>query len=121
MTIGASAINPTRLAEAIERFGPIFAQYYGQSEAPMVITYLAKRDHTENRLASCGRPSALLRTALLDENGKPVPVGEPGEICVAGPLLAGGYWKLPEETAETFRDGWMHTGDVAREDEDGFL
>ena len=47
-------------------------------------------------------------------------MGEPGEICVAGPLLAGGYWNLPEETAETFRDGWMHTGDVAREDEDGF-
>jgi fatty-acyl-CoA synthase len=120
---GASAINPTRLAEAIERFGPIFAQYYGQSEAPMVISYLAKGDHSlenRDRLASCGRPSALLRTALLNEGGKPVPLGEPGEICVAGPLLAGGYWKLPEATAETFRDGWMHTGDVAREDEDGF-
>jgi fatty-acyl-CoA synthase len=48
-----------------------------------------------------------------------VPAGEPGEICVAGPLLAQGYWNRPEETAETFRDGWMHTGDVAREDEDG--
>jgi fatty-acyl-CoA synthase len=120
---GASAINPTRLKEAIDRFGPIFAQYYGQSEAPMVITYLAREDHVsgdERRLASCGRPSAFLRTALLDEGGNPVPVGEPGEICVAGPLLAGGYWKLPDATAETFRDGWMHTGDVAREDEDGF-
>ncbi len=120
---GASAINPVRLKEAIDRFGPIFAQYYGQSEAPMVITYLAKEDHIcgdERRLSSCGRPSAFLRTALLDDDGKPVPVGEPGEICVAGPLLAGGYWKLPDETAETFRDGWMHTGDVAREDEDGF-
>jgi fatty-acyl-CoA synthase len=117
---GASAINPVRLQEAIDRFGPIFAQYYGQSEAPMVISYLAKGDHDKARLSSCGRPSAFLRTALLDEEGNPVPVGEPGEICVAGPLLAGGYWKLPEETAETFRDGWMHTGDVAREDEDGF-
>src|SRR6476469_6884720 len=118
---GASAINPVRLQEAIERFGPIFAQYYGQSEAPMVISYLAKGDHDKARLSSCGRPSAFLRTALLGEDGKPVPVGEPGEICVAGPLLAGGYWKLPEATAETFRDdGWMHTGDVAREDEDGF-
>jgi fatty-acyl-CoA synthase len=120
---GASAINPTRLAEAVERFGPIFAQYYGQSEAPMVISYLAKGDHTleqRERLASCGRPSAFLRTALLDEEGNPVAPGEPGEICVAGPLLAGGYWNLPEETAQTFRDGWLHTGDVAREDEDGF-
>ncbi|WP_395656354.1 fatty-acid--CoA ligase FadD8 [Nocardioides sp.] len=125
---GASAINPVRLREAIDRFGPIFAQYYGQSEAPMTITYFSRADHAEavaeggdeGRLASCGRPSAFLRTALLDDDGRPVPAGEPGEICVAGPLLAGGYWNLPEETAETFRDGWMHTGDVAREDEDGF-
>lgn len=124
---GASAINPVRLKEAIERFGPIFAQYYGQSEAPMVITYFPKGDHVdadgnpiESRLTSCGRPTALARTALLGEDGKPVPVGQPGEICVAGPLLSGGYWHLPEQTAETFKDGWMHTGDVAREDEDGF-
>ena len=118
---GAAAINPVRLAEAVDRFGPIFAQYYGQSEAPMVITYFAKDDHLRNdKLASCGRPSAFLRTALLGEDDKPVPTGEPGEICVAGPLLAGGYWNLPEETAATFRDGWLRTGDVAREDEDGF-
>ncbi|HEX5770340.1 MAG TPA: AMP-binding protein, partial [Nocardioidaceae bacterium] len=120
---GAAAINPVRLAEAVERFGPIFAQYYGQSEAPMVISYLAKGDHDldrPERLASCGRPSAFLRTALLGENDEPVPVGEPGEICVAGPLLAKGYWNLPEATAETFRDGWLRTGDVARADEDGF-
>lgn len=124
---GAAAMNPVRLREAIERFGPIFAQYYGQSEAPMVISYLAKGDHVdaegrpyESRLTSCGRPSAYLRTALLDASGTPVPPGEPGEICVAGPLLAGGYWELPEPTAETFRDGWLRTGDVAREDADGF-
>ncbi|MEI7057286.1 fatty-acid--CoA ligase FadD8 [Nocardioides sp. CCNWLW239] len=124
---GASAINPVRLAEAIERFGPIFAQYYGQSEAPMAITYFAKGDHVDadgkpltHRLTSCGRPSALVRTALIGPDGAPVAPGEPGEICVAGPLLSGGYWQLPDVTAETFRDGWMHTGDVAREDEDGF-
>jgi fatty-acyl-CoA synthase len=121
---GAAAINPVRLAEAVRRFGPIFAQYYGQSEAPMVITYLAKADHDPDnhpdRLASCGRPSAFLNTALLGEDDKPVAAGEPGEICVAGPLLAAGYWNLPDATAETFRDGWLRTGDVAREDEDGF-
>ncbi|MCW2558574.1 MAG: acyl-CoA synthetase (AMP-forming)/AMP-acid ligase [Mycobacterium sp.] len=117
---GASAMNPVRLKEAIKRFGPIFAQYYGQSEAPMVITYLAKGDHDEKRLTSCGRPTLFARTALLGEDGNPVAQGEVGEICVSGPLLCGGYWKLPEATAETFRDGWMHTGDLAREDEDGF-
>jgi len=117
---GASAMNPVRLKEAISRFGPIFAQYYGQSEAPMVITYLAKGDHDEKRLTSCGRPTLFARTALLGEDGQPVPRGEVGEICVSGPLLAGGYLNKPEATAETFRDGWMHTGDLAREDEDGF-
>jgi fatty-acyl-CoA synthase len=117
---GASAMNPVRLAEAIRRFGPIFAQYYGQSEAPMVITYLAKGDHDEKRLTSCGRPTLFARVALLGEDGKPVPQGEVGEICVSGPLLSGGYWNLSEATAETFRDGWMHTGDLAREDSDGF-
>lgn len=124
---GASAINPVRLKEAIERFGPIFAQYYGQSEAPMAITYFAKADHVDadgkpvvDRLTSCGRPAALARAALLDDDGNAVPVGEPGEICVAGPLVSGGYWRLPEQTAQTWRDGWMRTGDIAREDGDGF-
>jgi fatty-acyl-CoA synthase len=117
---GAAAINPVRLREAIDRFGPIFAQFYGQTEAPMAISYLAKDDHDDKRLSSCGRPSAFLRTALLDPDGNPVPPGEPGEICVAGPLLAAGYWNLPDVTSETFRDGWLRTGDVAREDEDGF-
>ena len=117
---GASAMNPVRLAEAIRRFGPIFAQYYGQSEAPMAITYLAKTDHSDARLTSCGRPTLYARTALLDGQGNPVPRGEVGEICVSGPLLSGGYWQLPEATAETFKDGWMHTGDMAREDAEGF-
>ena len=117
---GASAMNPVRLAEAITRFGPIFAQYYGQSEAPMVITYLAKGDHDEKRLTSCGRPTLFARTALLDAHGKPVPQGEIGEICVSGPLLSGGYWNLPEATAEAFSGGWLHTGDMAREDSEGF-
>jgi fatty-acyl-CoA synthase len=117
---GASSINPVRLAEAIDRFGPIFAQFYGQTEAPMAISYLAKADHAGDRLASCGRPSAFLRTALMSPDGQPVSPGEPGEIWVRGPLLAGGYWNLPEETAATFGDHWLRTGDVAREDPDGF-
>jgi len=117
---GASAINPVRLAEAIGRFGKIFAQNYGQSEAPMAITYLAKGDHDDKRLTSCGRPTLFCKTALLDLDGKPVKQGEIGEICVSGPLLAGGYWNLPEATAQTFKDGWLHTGDMAREDSEGF-
>jgi fatty-acyl-CoA synthase len=117
---GAAAINPVRLREAIDRLGPIFAQFYGQSEAPMAISYLPRGEHDDARLTSCGRPSAFLRTALLDERGDPVAPGEPGEICVAGPLLAAGYWNKPEATAAAFGGGWLRTGDVAREDPDGY-
>ncbi len=117
---GASAINPVRLAEAIDRFGQIFAQNYGQSEAPMAISYLGKKDHDEKRLTSCGRPTLFARCELLDAEGNAVPQGEVGEVCVSGPLLSGGYWQLPEQTAETFKDGWLRTGDMAREDEDGY-
>ncbi|WP_228816753.1 fatty-acid--CoA ligase FadD8 [Nocardia transvalensis] len=118
---GASAIDPNRLRQAIDRFGPIFAQYYGQSEAPMAISYLGRGEHDSARLSSCGRPSAALRVALLGPDGAAVAPGEVGEICVSGPLLAAGYLGLPEVTAETFHDGWLHTGDLARQDEDGYL
>jgi acyl-CoA synthetase (AMP-forming)/AMP-acid ligase II len=58
---------------------------------------------------------------LLDDEGNEVPRGEPGEICVRGPLVMRGYWNKPEQTAETFVDNWLHTGDLARVDEDGFV
>jgi fatty-acyl-CoA synthase len=120
---GASPMSPVRLRQAIERFGKIFFQFYGQSEAPMTVTVMRKAEHDPDdlaRLASCGRPVPWVRAALLGEDGQPVPRGEPGEICVQGPLVCNGYWKLPEETEKAFAGGWLHTGDVAREDEQGF-
>ena len=121
---GASAISPARLREAIERIGPVFQQFYGQSEAPMALTILRKAEHDVNdmrRLASCGRPTPWVNLALLDTEGNPVPDGEPGEICVRGPLVMDGYRDNPELNAETFRGGWLHTGDVAVRDPGGFL
>jgi len=121
---GASAISPTRLAEGIRRMGPIFFQFYGQAECPMTITVLRKEDHDPDnleRLASCGRPVPWLHVALLDDDGNVVPHGEPGEICVRGPLNMKGYLGNPEQTAEAFEHGWLHTGDVARADDEGFL
>jgi fatty-acyl-CoA synthase len=121
---GASAMSPARLKEAIERIGPVFAQYYGQAEVPMVITYMRKADHDPNdlrRLASCGQPTPWLRVELLDFENRPVPDGEPGEICVQGPLVFDGYRDNAELTAQTWGDGWHHTGDVAVRDPDGFL
>jgi fatty-acyl-CoA synthase len=121
---GASAISPARLKEAIERIGPVFSQFYGQAEAPMAITMLRKAEHDVNdlrRLASCGRPTPWVHVALLDSDRRPVPDGEPGEICVRGPLVMDGYRDNPELTAEVFAGGWLHTGDVAVRDPGGFL
>jgi fatty-acyl-CoA synthase len=121
---GASAISPARLKEAIERIGPVFFQFYGQAEAPMTITVLRKAEHDVNdmrRLASCGRPVPWLRVELLDSDLRPVPDGEPGEICAQGPLVMDGYRDNPELTAQTLHGGWLHTGDVAVRDPDGFL
>jgi fatty-acyl-CoA synthase len=120
---GAAACSPTRLQEAIRRLGPIFFQYYGQAECPMAITSLKKEDHDVDdldRLATCGRPTPWVRVRLLDEDLNEVSRGEPGEICVQGPLVMAGYWKKPAETDEALRGGWLHTGDIAREDEHGF-
>lgn len=121
---GASPMSPTRLAEGIKKWGPIFFQCYGQSEAPMVLSHLKKADHDlskPERLASCGRPSPWAKIALLDDDNKEVPKGEPGEICIRGPLVMKEYHNLPEQTKEVFAGGWLHTGDVGRFDDDGFL
>ncbi|HVU60570.1 MAG TPA: AMP-binding protein [Mycobacteriales bacterium] len=121
---GASAISPTRLKEAIEKFGHIFFQFFGQSECGMTISVLRKGEHDVNdldRLATCGRPVPWLNVKLLDDDLNEVPDGEPGEICVRGPLVMKGYWKKPEQTAEALAGGWLHTGDIAKKDAQGFL
>ena len=87
---GASAMSPTRLAEGIRKWGPIFFQCYGQSEAPMVLSHLKKADHDLRQARAAGlvrRPSPWVRLALLDDDNKPVAPGEAGEICVRGPLV----------------------------------
>ena len=120
---GASLMSPVRLKEAIERIGPVFFQFYAQTEAPMAMFLLRKSEHDPadmRRLSSCGRPTAWLDVALLGDDGEPVADGEPGEICARGPLVMEGYLDRPELTAETFAGGWLHTGDVAVKDEDGF-
>lgn len=121
---GASPMSPARLREGLERWGKIFFQFFGQSEAPMVLTHMKKHEHDlskPERLSSCGRPAPWVHIALLDDNNQPVPKGEPGEICVRGPLVMQGYHQLPEATAEAFAGGYLHTGDIGRLDDEGFL
>lgn len=121
---GAAPMSPDRLRAAIETFGPVFLQLYGQSECPECITSLRKVDHDlahPERLGSCGRPTVMTTVKLLDPDGNEVPDGQPGEICVRGPLVSNGYWRQPELTAKLFEHGWLHTGDVARRDAEGYL
>jgi fatty-acyl-CoA synthase len=121
---GGSLTSPVRLKEAIERIGPVFSQFYGQAEAPMAVTLLRKAEHlidNPERLASCGRPLPWNRVELLDDACQPVPLGSPGEICVRGPLVMTGYRNAPDLNAQVFAGGWLHTGDVAVRDADGYL
>jgi fatty-acyl-CoA synthase len=121
---GASLMSPIRLKEALERIGKVFFQFYGQAEAPMTVCVLRRSEHDPNnplRLASCGRPVPWVDVALLDNDNKPVPDGEPGEICVRGPLVMDGYLNREQLNQETFAGGWLHTGDVAVKDPDGFM
>jgi fatty-acyl-CoA synthase len=116
-------MSPSRVQEAIALFGPVLNQAYGQTEAPSCITLLRKADHLSDphRLLSCGLPYAGLTLALLDETGEPVPPGAVGEVCVRGPHVMSGYWKQPGETTEAFKHGWLHTGDLASADKDGYV
>jgi fatty-acyl-CoA synthase len=122
---GAAPMVPSRLIEGMRRMGPVFMQLYGQSEAPMMITTLRQSDHDPEhhpeRLASCGLPVMGNLVRLLDEAGHEVAPGEVGEICVRSPLVMAGYLNKPEETAKAFRHGWLYTGDLARQDADGYL
>ncbi len=121
---GAAPMSPDRLLEAMKVFGKVFVQLYGQTEAPQCISTLRKIDHDERnprRLGSCGRPNPMVDVRLFDSDMREVKPGEPGEICVRGSLVMNGYWKRPEATEETLRGGWLHTGDVAVQDEDGYL
>jgi len=114
--------------KALDRFGPRFAQIYGQGESPMTITTLSKqeigaRDHPRwrERLASAGRPYACVEVVVADGGDRPLAAGETGEILCRGDVVMPGYWRNPDATAETMRNGWLHTGDVGAFDADGYL
>ena len=126
--LAGSPVSPDKLKQGVEVFGPCMCQSYGQTEAPMILSFLDQRtvaaaaagDHPE-RLRSCGQPTAAVRVAIMDDDGHILPPGEPGEIVARGTLVSGGYFNLPEATAQVRRFGWHHTGDVGYLDEDGYL
>ena len=120
---GASPMSPSRLVEGIARIGPVFSQLYGQTEC-YPVSVLRKADHDPKQpglFLSCGFPIAGCEVKILDEYDREVETGEAGEICVRAPHVMAEYWKQPEQTAATLKNGWLHTGDIARSDEHGYM
>ena len=116
------------IIEAVETFGPIFLQVYGQGECPMSITALSRADVADRshprwraRLGSVGRAQSVCEVRIGGPDGAPLPAGEIGEIMVHGPNVMPGYWQNESATAKTIRDGWLMTGDVGHMDEDGYI
>lgn len=125
---GAAPMSLDKLKRALQVFGPVMHQGYGQTEAPGSIAFLRPGDHfvdgriaPDSRLSACGLPSVTNTLAIMDEEGQQLPQGESGEICLRGDIVMKGYYKDPEKTAETLVNGWLHTGDVGHLDEEGFL
>jgi len=125
---GAAPMSASRLEEALTRIGPVMAQLFGQTEAPMMISTMAPRDHfrpdgsvATERLTSAGRPSPLVTVAVMDPTGALLGTGQTGEIVVRGSLVMRGYHRNPEATAEASAHGWHHTGDIGYLDADNYL
>ena len=119
---GASPMPRPVLERGLELWGPVFAQYYGQTEAPLAICTLSKADHvgaSPERLLSCGRPSMECEIRLVDERGEQVAEGEAGEIVLRAPFVMMGY---TDPAIEAFLPGrWLRTRDIGRFDGEGYL
>ncbi len=120
---GAAPLPAAHLEAATDRFGEAFIQIYGQSEAPATLAVLHKSDHARPgpHRHSAGRPWRTVDLVVLDPAGHPVEPGEMGEIVARGTQFMTGYHRLPKETTETLRDGWLWTRDMGVMDEDGFV
>lgn len=121
---GAAPVNRARLEQAIRSFGNVFIQFYGQTEAPNLITTLGRADHSlsfPERLSSCGRAVTMTQVKVVDEAGAAVPTGEIGEVVTRTPYTMIDYMDDAQATSEAFIDGWLKTGDLGWVDADGFV
>ena len=125
---GGAPMYVEDVLRSLDRFGPRLAQIYGLGESPMTITTLSRQDvagcdHSrwKERLASAGRPFACVEVMTVDEQDRPVPAGESGEIICKGDVVMAGYWRDPQASAAALKGGFLHTGDVGAFDEQGYL
>ncbi|WGV29174.1 long-chain-fatty-acid--CoA ligase [Halotia branconii] len=121
---GGSPIAESSLKNAIATFGCNFVQIYGMTETGNCAVSLPAQDHTstnKNILKAAGKPFPGVSIAIINSEGKKLSCFEVGEVCIKSPANMIGYWKLPEATAKTLVDGWIHTGDAGYVDEEGYV
>lgn len=125
----ASPMSPDKLKEAVDVFGPVMSQSYGQTESPFISTYFSRQDQAEacrdpdkeHRLRSAGRPSLFTTVEIMDDEGSILKAGEVGEIVTRGGIVMDGYYKRPDATEEVSAHGWHHTNDIGYKDGDGYV
>lgn len=119
---GGSAIAPEVVERCRQKLpGCELIQGYGMTETGPLLTLLLDQDHAGPRVRSCGQVLPGVELRITDESGALVPRGQPGVVRARGLNVMAGYWNKPEETQATLVNGWMNTGDVAYEDEDGYI
>jgi long-chain acyl-CoA synthetase len=123
MMYGASPMPLDLLRRAMEKLGCDFMQGYGLTEASPLLTLLLPEDHNLDGAAvrSVGRPSIGVEVRVVDAQDRELPPGQPGEVVGRGANIMKGYWRRPEISADTLRDGWLHTGDIGMFDDQGYL
>ncbi|MGH8319622.1 MAG: class I adenylate-forming enzyme family protein [Steroidobacteraceae bacterium] len=118
---GGGPMRPKQIREAQGCLGPVLCTTYGQTEAPQIATFLPPEEMVDPVLASVGRPTFLTQIGIFNEAGQAMPAGAQGEIAIRGDLVMTGYFKAPEETARTLKNGWLFTGDAGVVDERGYV
>jgi len=119
---GGAPMPPEKVRAVREFFGPMLCTTYGQTEAPQILTAMQPEDFEDpNNWASVGRATWFSDVAIMSPDGTLLPSGEIGEVVARGDLLMTGYWRMPEKTAETIQNGWLHTGDRGLIDHRGYL
>ena len=119
---GGAPIPKIQLERSLAVFECGMAQIYGLTETGNTAICLRPEDHLEDGLLlAAGRPYPGVKVKVIDEEGRELPTGEIGEVCLWSPANMVGYWRLPEATAATLKDGWVHTGDAGQLDERGYL
>jgi acyl-CoA synthetase (AMP-forming)/AMP-acid ligase II len=121
---GAEPIHPHTFTSVVKRFGTVLVQNYGLTEAMMTVCTLSAAEHSQNgrlRSGAIGRPYTHVEIVLRDENGREVPQGTVGELTVRADHVMRGYWQRPQDTQFVLKEGWLYSGDLARQTDDGIF